>query len=105
MIANSMIVLLALLLLYFGVRAVRAIHLYLEIREPRLVTCPETREVEIIELAAGAMAVEVIMGEPQLRIAKCSRWPMRANCGQNCLAQVERRPEGIPFCAAVSPHQ
>jgi hypothetical protein len=34
------------------------------------------------------------LGRPQFRLRDCSRWPEKAGCGQECLAQVEEQPEG-----------
>ena len=50
----------------------------------RLITCPETKE-------AAAVKVKPL-GE--LRLSACSRWPERAGCGQECLAQIASSPHG-----------
>jgi hypothetical protein len=30
---------------------------------------------------------------PELRLSQCSRWPERADCGQECLSQIHAAPE------------
>ena len=45
----------------------------------RLVTCPDNKQTA---------AVSGIR-----RLTKCSRWPERAGCDQDCLAQIEASPQ------------
>lgn len=59
---------------------------------PRNVTCPATSQPEEIELDAARAALTAAAGQPELRIARCSRWPAHRNCDQACL----RGPE--PAC-------
>jgi|CXWL01.1.fsa_nt_gi hypothetical protein len=58
-------------------------------RGERRVICPETLQPVGVELAAGHVA---LTGE--LRLGRCDRWPERANCGQECLAQIADSPDG-----------
>src|SRR5581483_9364422 len=37
---------------------------------------------------------EVLYGRENFHLNKCSRWPERADCGQDCLAQIEADPKG-----------
>jgi hypothetical protein len=39
-----------------------------------------------------AVATQLSTGHPVLRLAACSRWPERRDCGQACLAQIEAAP-------------
>ena len=100
MITKILVMLLALIALYFGYRVIRAFRLYLQLRGPRLLTCPETKELVLVEVAAGKMALEALTGEPCFRVRKCSRWPMCLDCGQDCLTRLERHPSDLRLSAA-----
>jgi hypothetical protein len=60
----------------------------------RLITCPQTRTTEVVRVDGGHAAWTDLRGEKQLRLESCSRWPERADCGQECLRQIERAPDG-----------
>ena len=49
---------------------------YRDLREPNLLTCPETN---------SRVAVSFGAGHPE--ISNCSRWPERRGCNQSCLRQ------------------
>jgi hypothetical protein len=61
---------------------------------PRVVVCPETSEPVAVEVAAMKAALGSIGGEPELRLASCTRWPERQGCGQECLAEIASAPDG-----------
>ena len=67
---------------------------YRRARGARLVTCPETLDFAAVELDAGAAAVAAAVGQRELRLRSCSRWPEREDCAQLCLAQIEAAPDG-----------
>ena len=60
------------------------------VRGKRAVTCPETREAAEVEVDAARVAVSAWGGPPDVRLKDCSRWPEKADCGQECLAEVAR---------------
>jgi len=63
-------------------------------RGTRLVACPETKRPAAVELGAVRAARSLFGDEPgRLRLSNCSRWPEKAGCGQECLAEVERDPK------------
>ena len=63
-------------------------------RGTRLVACPETDRPAAVELDATRAALSLFGDEPgRLRLSSCSRWPEKAGCGQECLADVERDPQ------------
>ena len=66
---------------------------YLRLRGKRVVQCPETRRPAGVEVDAGRAAIASAFGEPRLRLRDCTRWPERADCGQQCLAEIEAAPE------------
>ena len=100
MITLAFEVLALILAVYFVYRVIGALQAYREFRGRRMLTCPETGEVVLVELAARAAAFETVVDEPELRVRNCSRWPIRCNCGQDCLRQVEKPSSELRFCAA-----
>jgi hypothetical protein len=84
--------LIALLSLAAGLAAaaVLAARLVLRWRGTRLVQCPETRRPAAVDLDVREALVSGMFGRQHLRLRDCSRWPERAGCGEDCLAQVER---------------
>jgi hypothetical protein len=76
-----------------GLVARRALRAYLKYRGKGVVICPETRRPVGIEVDARHAAMAAAGGSLDLRLKDCSRWPERADCGQDCVVQVERAPE------------
>ncbi len=74
-------------------RLIRAVRVYLAFRGNRLVSCPENHRPAAVRVAAGKAALEAMVGNQQLRLSACSRWPEREVCGQECLAQIEEAPK------------
>lgn len=60
---------------------------YSAYRAARLVECPDNKQVAAVGLSAGAATFR-----GQLRLAQCSRWPEKQDCGRECLHQIERAP-------------
>ena len=71
----------------------RALRTYLKFRGKRLVSCPETHQPAAVRVAAGTAAFKATIGNEQLRLSECSRWPEREACGQECLAQIQEAPK------------
>ena len=94
------VVVFAMVAAYLGYRLIHGIRVYFKFRGTRLVTCPETHEAAVVELAARSMGVQAVLDEPCLRLSECSRWPMREGCGQDCLRQIEARPSDLRISAA-----
>jgi|SRR6266566_1494356 len=59
---------------------------------PRLVTCPDMMQPAIVEVAAGAKGIEGFPILHRFRIRDCSRWPIRRDCGQDCLNRSKPVP-------------
>jgi len=87
------IAVLVLAIALFVFRAVPGVRSYFKFRGKRLVTCPETKLPEAVDVAAGEAALGAFFNEPTLRLNECSRWPERQDCGQDCLAQIEVDPQ------------
>jgi hypothetical protein len=60
----------------------------------RVITCPETHSTEVVRVDAGHAAWTDMRGDKDLRVESCSRWPEKADCGQDCLAEIECAPDG-----------
>jgi len=74
-----------------GIR--RAAQTYLEFRGERLIECPENHKPAAVRVAVGKAALEAAVGNEQLRLSACSRWPEKQGCGQECLSQIEHSPK------------
>jgi len=79
-----------------------AVYTYRRYRGERLVTCPETLQPAAVHVNAVNAAKRAAIGNDQIRLHQCSRWPERQNCGQDCLAQVEADPGGCLVWSIVS---
>lgn len=97
------VVVLGLEVPYWGYRLAQGMRVYFKFRGTRLVTCPETHKPAVVQVAARSMGMQAILGEPCLHLSECSRWPMRGDCGQDCLKQIEPRPSELRMSAAWRP--
>jgi len=74
-----------------------AMNIFDRYRGKRAITCPETQEQARVSFAAWRAAATGLSGQAKLRLATCSRWPMRADCGQDCIPEAVRvQPETAP---------
>jgi len=77
--------------LWFGIRwLVRSSSKY---RGSRLVTCPETEKPAIVEVDALHASLTSTVRLPDIRIENCSRWPLKGQCGQECLTNLDVAPD------------
>jgi hypothetical protein len=81
----------AIAALYFMVP--RIVGVYFKYRGKRVITCPETRKPAGIEVDVVHAALTAGLGDLDLRLGSCSRWPERQDCGQECLIQVKLAPQ------------
>jgi hypothetical protein len=63
-------------------------------RGTMLVTCPENLKPAAVEIAMWRAAAGALVGRRHLELRDCSRWPHCRDCGQNCLCELEKDPEG-----------
>lgn len=91
-----------LLVLGLGVGLARAVRAYLKYRGERIVSCPETHHAAAVNVAAGDAALHATIGEAELRLKDCSRWPEREACGQLCLQQIEESPKACLVSTIVN---
>jgi len=57
----------------------------------KLITCPETAKLALVGLAKGEISNSGYRVVDRLRVGECSRWPVRQECGQSCMEQIEAR--------------
>ncbi|HUL14852.1 MAG TPA: hypothetical protein VLV88_02565 [Terriglobales bacterium] len=79
--------------------AVRAYVLY---RGKMIVKCPETGENAAVHVDALKAVKNTLLGRESLRLDQCSRWPERADCGQDCLGQIQNDPKGCLVWTSVT---
>jgi len=59
----------------------------------RVIICPETGKQAIVELDVRHAALSSLFGQTDLRLENCWRWPIKQDCGQECLLQFEMTDE------------
>ena len=64
---------------------------YRAYRRRSVVTCPETGGATGVFVDAARVARSAWMGPLDLRLKSCTRWPGRADCGQECVSQLPVR--------------
>jgi hypothetical protein len=75
---------------WFGMRwLVRSSSRY---RGPRIVTCPESKKPAIVEVDSLHASLTSTVGLPDIRLENCSRWPIKGQCGQECLTDLDVAP-------------
>lgn len=67
---------------------------YRMFRGKRVIICPETQHHAAVDVAAfDAAKWFALSGDTDIHLRSCTRWPERADCGQECLRQIEASPE------------
>jgi hypothetical protein len=88
--AYLMVVILVALGAYFGIKwLVRARSRF---SGAKIVTCPETGKPAVIEVDALHASLTSSVGFPDIRLENCSRWPLKQQCGQECLTSLDVAP-------------
>lgn len=65
----------------------------------QIIICPETGEQAMVEVDVRHAAVTSLLGQPQIRLESCWRWPLNQECGQECLVELDVAP---PECLVRS---
>jgi hypothetical protein len=84
-------------LVLLGIAALAAVYVLLPVvgdafrrfRASRMLVCPKTGTAAQVAPDAAHAALTAAYGRPRVRIARCSLWPERQGCDQDCRAQVE----------------
>ncbi len=71
----------------------RIVRAYSGNRGTRITTCPETGMPTIVEVDATHAVLTSTVGLPEIRLTNCSRWPIKKECGQECLANLDVAPD------------
>jgi hypothetical protein len=58
-----------------------------------VIICPETGRQAMVEVDAKHAALSTLVGQTDLRLEHCSRWPIKQDCGQDCLLQLDVAPD------------
>lgn len=66
---------------------------YMAYRGSRAVSCPENHRQVAVSFDALHAASTRLAGKADLRLATCTRWPERRNCGQECMPQALQATE------------
>ena len=76
--------------------------LYNTYHDARTVNCPETHAPVSVRFNALRAAITGLSGPPRLRLVDCSRWPERADCGQECIPDAARSAPAAEVEATTS---
>ena len=77
--------------IYFGIRYF--VRNSMRFGGAQVIICPETGEQAMVEVDTTRAALTSLIGQTDLRLENCWRWPLREDCGQECLLQLEVAPE------------
>jgi hypothetical protein len=69
---------------------------YVRLRAPRWLRCPETHLPAAVAVDAGHAAWTAAFSRPLLRIRSCTLWPKRAGCAQRCCELPEISSDAEP---------
>lgn len=58
----------------------------------RVIICPETGKQAMVEVDARRAAWTSLVGQTDLRLENCWRWPIKQDCGEECLLQLDVAP-------------
>ena len=76
--------------LYFSIRWL--VKSYSQYRGTRIVSCPETGRPALVEVDALRASLTSTVGLPFVQLQSCSRWPLKEQCGQECLVDLDVTP-------------
>jgi len=73
--------------IYFGARfSFRAVRRF---GGARVIVCPETGKQAMVEVDTRRAALTSLVGQTDIRLESCWRWPLNEDCGQQCLLQLD----------------
>ena len=86
-------IVLGVTLLFVGLSAlvVLAVDAFRRYRGVKCIHCPETGGWADVHLDTRHAMLTALGGRPTLRVARCSRWPERRACGQDCLRKPKNQ--------------
>lgn len=91
--SNSLYLITTVLMMLAVVFAIRSfVRARLRYGGAQRIICPETGKTAMVEVDAVRAALTSTIGQPDIRVESCWRWPLKENCGQECLTQLN----GVP---------
>jgi hypothetical protein len=87
---SLIVILLIAVASWFGFRWL--IRNYSKYRGTKIITCPETGRPAAVEVDALRATLTSTVGPPDIRLQNCWRWPLKEQCGQECLADLDVAP-------------
>jgi hypothetical protein len=87
------VLILVVALVLAGIAIWRLAGVWVQYHGRMVVNCPENQKPAGVSVDTRRAVATRLTGKPDLRLATCSRWPERADCGQECLRQLETAPE------------
>ena len=86
-VAYIIVAALTVVAIYFSVRYfVRA---RAEFGGAQVIVCPETGKQAMVEVDTRRAALTSLVGQTDIRLESCGRWPLNEGCGQECLLQLD----------------
>jgi hypothetical protein len=61
---------------------------FMRFRARRMVHCPEEGKPARVQIDATFAAMTAVPGPPKLMVERCSFWPDRADCAQQCTRDI-----------------
>ena len=71
-----------------GISVWHLVSVWFQLRGQRVVKCPDNQQQVVVSLNARHAASTSFLRAPDLRLGECTRWPEKAECGQQCLSQI-----------------
>jgi uncharacterized membrane protein len=68
---------------------------YIRLRSPRWLRCPETRMPAAVAVDARRAAWTALWSQPRLHVRSCTLWPWRAGCAQRCCELPEIADDAV----------
>jgi len=82
-------------ILVTGLPVVVSLQNYYQNRGRQPVICPDSGQPVDVEVDNKFAFWSALRGQEHSRLESCTRWPEKADCGQECLAQIEPSPENV----------
>lgn len=90
-VAYIIVAALAAAAVYYGIRFfVRASRKF---GGSRVIVCPETGKQAMVEVDTSRAALTSLVGQTDIRLESCWRWPLKEDCNQECLLQLDDVPD------------
>jgi hypothetical protein len=69
-----------------------AVRTWRHFRGVRIVHCPHSNTLAAVTVDLGRAVTTAVWESADVRVASCTRWPERKECGQPCVAQIAASP-------------